>query len=55
VQQLLQEYVGCFAFNLKYLEQLRGQKVHIILKYDNPIFKQPSLEEKHVFSTALCD
>ncbi len=41
MQQLLQEYVGCFAFNLKDLGQLRGQKVHIILKDDNPIFKQP--------------
>lgn len=35
------DYVGCFDFNLKELGWLKGQKVHIILEDDDPIFKKP--------------
>ncbi len=37
---LLQNYIGCFAFSLKDLNQLEGQKVQIVLEDDNPIFRQ---------------
>jgi hypothetical protein len=40
-QKLLQDFTGCFAFNLKELGQLRGQEIRIILEVDNPIFRQP--------------
>jgi len=45
-QQLLQNYIGCFAFNLKELGRLKGQEVRIILEDENPIFKRPSEVER---------
>ncbi len=38
---IIQDFIRCFAFNLKELGQLGGQEVQIILEDDNPIFKQP--------------
>jgi hypothetical protein len=38
-QWLLQNYVGCFAFNLKELSQLKGHKVYITLEDDTPNFR----------------
>jgi len=37
----LQNYVGCFAFNLKELGRLKKQKVQIVLEDDNSIFGRP--------------
>jgi len=37
---LLQSYIGCFAFSLKDLSQLKGQEVQIVLEVDNPIFRR---------------
>jgi hypothetical protein len=37
IQQTIRDFIGCFLFNLKELGQLKGQKVQIILKDDNPI------------------
>jgi hypothetical protein len=35
IQWLLQDHVGCFAFNLKELGQLKGYEVQIALEDDN--------------------
>ncbi len=40
-QWIIWNFTRRFAFNLKELAQLRGQEVRIILKDDNPIFRQP--------------
>jgi hypothetical protein len=40
-QWSLQNYVGCFAFNLKELGQLKGHKVYITLEDDTPNFRLP--------------
>jgi hypothetical protein len=37
---LLQDFIGCFTFNLKELGQLTRQEVQIVLEEDNPIFKR---------------
>jgi hypothetical protein len=34
-------YIKCFAFNLKEVNQLKEQEVHIIFEDDNLISKQP--------------
>jgi hypothetical protein len=41
IWRLLQNYIRCFAFNLKEVNQLKEQKVHIIFEDDNSISKQP--------------
>jgi len=45
-QQLLQNYIGCFAFNLKELGWLKGQEEQIILEDENPIFRRPNEVER---------
>jgi hypothetical protein len=40
-QLLLQDFIGCFAFSLKELDQIKGQEVWIVLEDDNPIFRWP--------------
>jgi hypothetical protein len=40
MQQLLQDYFHCFAFNLKELGKFKGQEVHIILYDDTSIFQR---------------
>jgi len=45
-QQLLQNYIGCFAFNLKELGWLKGQEERIILEDENPIFRRPNEVER---------
>jgi hypothetical protein len=35
------KFIKYFAFNLKEVNQLKGQEVHIIFENDNSIFKQP--------------
>jgi hypothetical protein len=37
---LLHDHIGCFAFSLKELSQLKRQVVPIISENGNPIFKQ---------------
>jgi hypothetical protein len=37
--QLLQNYVHCFPFDLKELDKLKGQKLHIALDDDTHIFQ----------------
>jgi hypothetical protein len=39
-QWIIQDFIGCFAFNLKELGQLKGQEVQIILEDDNLIFRK---------------
>jgi hypothetical protein len=37
---LLHHHIGCFAFSLKELSELKRQVVPIILENGNPIFRQ---------------
>jgi hypothetical protein len=39
-QWIIQDFIGCFAFNLKELGQLKRQEIQIILEDDNLIFRQ---------------